>query len=1332
MTQRAASNSLRFLVGVILLVGWTGCGPGETNDNNSNQNVNDNSNGNTNTNLNSNSNQNDNSSGPLLGQVWLEFDLDPESLIVARALAGTGVSDRFTQYRFLGTKNPVVGTPESINQIDVILSNGVAVRVTLDSLGRPASFLASDDSALILAYNDEEGTVDWVLVSTVGATFSGTEELVDVAQPAQVDDSTDICALLAQLRVVTSAVFSGCETEPTFALCVGSIFSSSQALDDLCDSELILADLDDSTGEGPSLSVPLGVVAIGPADEVNPGTGITLDATAFGGTPPYAISWSVQDGPSTPIITVVSNGTDTSRSTATATLGFVGEYIFRATVTDNDVQIAYYDLTVTVAEQPDALTVSVSAEASETVPFTAQFDADVEGGVPPYSYSWTIFSGPTDEADFAAPTAASTEATFSEGGTYIVQVSVTDSDNPPITTVSSAAVTIIDPAVDLIAHITYPDCDQDTDEDTCAAVGEEVELGVDLINEEGTPAQINYNWSLVSGNASLTGASSSTPTLTVEGLGVIEVSVTVTDSAKGQTSSDSITIEAIQEGALTVEILTDSQAIQNQPEMLLSEVTNATGELTYEWEVTSGTGTFDDEASQNVQFTPTTRPSVTVRLTVTDAATDESATDTATILVSTFSATIVGEDEISSNSIENYTVNLSSSAPDEVSYAWTATKSNPSDSMTISILDVDGASTNVQVIGDGQYTLQVTVTDEGDSTNSTVDTQLITSVCAPTDIPEADAGTAQLAAAGAVVTLDCDSDSATQRTYTWSQLSGTTVSLTPGASGVATFTMPSGVTTPLNFSCQVSNTTTFCDATDTVKVYATPVVKPTDGTINQDVGLGSNVTINCTQTAGTPVATYTWEQVLGTAVTLDISEAGVLTFETPLSPDTLKFECAGIVEDAEDGLLTGAFSTANPATITNSGYEIRAAAKTGASAPTSIGGTYSTILTDRVRLNNQTPGYVVFASQVAGGSAAQGLFGLDVASAGQTSAVTVRTTQGAAAPAATGGTISAITVFDVNNSRQVGLVADITGGLDSITTAVLTQADGGALAEAYANGTTDANPGGKRYCDFYDVGLPGSGSAAIHAQFDNGSDADCLDDFLEGIYQGTSSLAVEGTTSIPGGSGGQLFDGTFEQLQVSNSGAVVFAASGATSTRFGAFKYTSSLAKVFLDNGAAGDTAALYTEELPADLETNATGLVFFITGIDNQPLGWADPKADTGLFNGNGTSGTNLGLNNAQTTTDLSFDLSTISEVAGNASGDVAFIADNQLFYYRASTGRTVQVYDAATTPHLIKGGMTIQDVDSNNYPLTTIHEVQLNDAGYIVFTANYTGGTGVFVAKP
>ena len=171
----------------------------------------------------------------------------------------------------------------------------------------------------------------------------------------------------------------------------------------------------------------------------------------------------------------------------------------------------------------------------------------------------------------------------------------------------------------------------------------------------------------------------------------------------------------------------------------------------------------------------------------------------------------------------------------------------------------------------------------------------------PNTPPTANAGPGQSVSKNATVTLDgsasSDSDG-DSLTYSWSQTSGTAVTLSDPSSPHPTFTAPS-TTGTLVFALVVSdghgNSSAPQSVTITIQDRAPTAMAGSDTSVIP----GNTYTLDGTGSSDPDgdTLTYTWTQTAGTPVTLDTSVAGKATFMAPLQPGVLRFSL--VVSDSQ-------------------------------------------------------------------------------------------------------------------------------------------------------------------------------------------------------------------------------------------------------------------------------------------------------------------------------------------------------------------------------------------------------------------------------------------------
>ena len=166
----------------------------------------------------------------------------------------------------------------------------------------------------------------------------------------------------------------------------------------------------------------------------DPSLAVQFSGSADGGCPPYTYSWDFGDGGS-------SSDQNPRYSFKTA-----GTYTARMTVTDskgNSCQENVYSIMVGCPP----LTCAASANpTSGTAPLTVQFSATIDGGCPPYVYSWDIGEGGSSSEQNPSHYIATV-------GDYTAVLTVTDSEgNRCQNSVSYEAVLIPTPEKPIVLH----------------------------------------------------------------------------------------------------------------------------------------------------------------------------------------------------------------------------------------------------------------------------------------------------------------------------------------------------------------------------------------------------------------------------------------------------------------------------------------------------------------------------------------------------------------------------------------------------------------------------------------------------------------------------------------------------------------------------------------------------------------------------------------------------------------------------------------------------------------------------------------------------------------
>ncbi len=198
-----------------------------------------------------------------------------------------------------------------------------------------------------------------------------------------------------------------------------------------------------------------------------------------------------------------------------------GDYVLRCTVRDLNTNgcTNYDELTVHILGlRADAGPDRLGCVDQPTLPFGG--DPVAVGGIPPYSYTWTVLSGganfPGDLADDEHPT-----YTPKSTSDHVIRVSVQDSAATPNTATDTATLRV---GENLIINIKHPDHPH-----PILTVGEVYEAGAGFEVSGGIPPYI-YDWTVLSGpGGSFSGADPANPNFSSNAPGSYIIRLTVTD-----------------------------------------------------------------------------------------------------------------------------------------------------------------------------------------------------------------------------------------------------------------------------------------------------------------------------------------------------------------------------------------------------------------------------------------------------------------------------------------------------------------------------------------------------------------------------------------------------------------------------------------------------------------------------------------------------------------------------------------------------------------------------------------------------------------------------------
>ncbi|MGC4034414.1 MAG: PKD domain-containing protein [Chitinophagaceae bacterium] len=599
-------------------------------------------------------------------------------------------------------------------------------------------------------------------------------------------------------------------------------------------------------------------------------------------------TWTKVSGP--------TSGTITSATSATTTVTGLaqGTYVFLLTVKDDDGATATDNVTITVNAAPNQAPVA-NAGINQTITLpintvtldgTASSDAD--GSI--VSYTWTKTAGGT--ATIANATGSTTSVTNLQAGQYTFQLTVKDDDGATAT--KTVRVTVLNA----------------TDQDPVADAGQAQTItlpvnsvtlnGSGSVDPDGTIS--TYAWTKISGPMQSTIAAAGSVTTAVNNLveGVYVFRLTVTDNS-GNTATDSVTI-TVNAAANKAPVANAgvSQTITlpvNTGNLDGSASTDPDGSIaTYSWvKISGGAATIANNSIAKTTVTGLSVGQYIFELTVTD---DKGATSKAQVKI-TVNAAANKAPVANAGSNKNITLPVNtttidgsaSSDPDGtiVSYQWVKISGGAA-----TITDATAATTTITGLVAGQYTFELTVTDNN---GATAKAQMkVTVNAAVNKRPVASAGNSQTITLPInTVTLDGSASSDADGnivSYSWVKISGGAGTITDATA--ATTTVTGLVTGQYTFEITVTDDK---GATSKAQVKITVIAAPNQSPV---ANAGSNITITLPTDSITldgsassdpdgSIASYGWVKISGGSATIKSSNSAT-TSVSGLSAGQYTFE----------------------------------------------------------------------------------------------------------------------------------------------------------------------------------------------------------------------------------------------------------------------------------------------------------------------------------------------------------------------------------------------------------------------------------------------------------
>jgi hypothetical protein len=311
-----------------------------------------------------------------------------------------------------------------------------------------------------------------------------------------------------------------------------------------------------------------------------------LNSSISGGSSPYYYQWYLNNA-------LVSGATNSSWTFTSASAGSYSVYL---NVTDGvGVKAKSNVATITVNPAPAISVLPTSAVMD--VGQSRQFNSTVTGGTSPFSYQWylngTAASGATSSTWIYVP---------SSPGSYSIYVNVTD--NVGFTAKSNTATVTVNPALSINVSPM-----------TVVLFVDQSQLFTATVSG-GTPSY-SYQW--YRNGTLISGATSSTWTLTTGSTGLYQVYVRVTDgvNADAQSPTAQVTVNPLPQAGVIISPASAALDIGQSVLFTSSFRTQGTPPYTYQWYLNNSAVSGANSDSWN--FTPASTGTYQVYLNVTDS-----------------------------------------------------------------------------------------------------------------------------------------------------------------------------------------------------------------------------------------------------------------------------------------------------------------------------------------------------------------------------------------------------------------------------------------------------------------------------------------------------------------------------------------------------------------------------------------------------------------------------------------------------------------------------------------------------------------------------------------
>ncbi|MGY5450277.1 PKD domain-containing protein [Agarivorans sp. MS3-6] len=786
---------------------------------------------------------------------------DVDGRIVSYAwtqLSGTNVTLSNTNTAITSFTSPALITTENlVFQVLVTDNEGMStigmVSVTVNPINTAPIATAGADQTVneqtSVVLSVEATDVDGLIVSYAWTQLSGSNVTLNDANSAIADF-----------------------TSPTLIATENLVF---QVL--VTDNEGLRASDTVSVSVNPVNTAP--IVSAGVAQTVNEQTNVALSGVASdadGSITSYA--WAQLSGSSV----TLNDANSANASFTSPTLTTADTLVFQITVTDDEG--AVISDTVSVSVNPVNTAPTVSAGVAQTVNEQTNVAlsgvaSDADGSIA--SYAWAQLSGSSVTLNDANSANASfTSPTLTTADTLVFQITVTDDEGAVISDTVAVSVNPVNTVPIVSAGVAQ-------------TVNEQTNVALSGVASDADGSIASYAWAQLSGSsvtlndANSANASFTSPTLTTADTLVFQI--TVTDD-EGAVISDTVAVSVNPVNTAPIVSAGVAQTVNEQTNVALSGVaSDADGSIaSYAWAQLSGTNVnLSNPNSANASFTSptlTTADTLVFQITVTD---DEGAviSDTVAVSVNPVNTAPIVSAGVAQTVNEQTNVALSGVASDAdgsiASYAWAQLSGS---SVTLNDANSANASfTSPTLTTADTLVFQITVTDdEGAVISDTVSV----SVNPVNTVPTVSAGASQSVNEQTSVVIYADANDADGNiaTYSWTQLSGTNVSLSTADKAIASFTAPTLLSSEtLVFQITVTDNEGE-SVTDTLSISVNPintgpiVTTGADQSVNEQTSV--MLTVNASDADGN-IASYTWTQLSGTNISLSDANTAIASFTSP-------------------------------------------------------------------------------------------------------------------------------------------------------------------------------------------------------------------------------------------------------------------------------------------------------------------------------------------------------------------------------------------------------------------------------------------------------------------